>query len=71
MQGWVVHGYKDLLTRDVGVSDEEATDIGLRESLRIMRMREVSHYNVDVEIRKMFKDELAGLSILRVRQQRK
>ena len=63
---WVISGYKKLLTRHEGISDEEATDIGLQESLRIMRMREVPYFAdyVDVEIKRVFKDELVSIAAM-------
>lgn len=63
VQHWVILGYKALLTRHGGISDDEAGDVGLRVSLRIMRMRENPYFMdyVDAEIRKVFKDELASI----------
>ena len=63
VQHWVISGYKTLLTRHDGISDDEAGDVGLRASLRIMRMREYPYFMdyLDAEMRKVFKDELASI----------
>jgi hypothetical protein len=64
IQNWVKSGYKDLVTRSAGISDEEATEIGLLVSLRIMRMRENPRLRACVivqEIEKAFQDELASI----------